>query len=464
MDVSDFNKSGAFLVGLSDCDEKMTAASGRISTQPGTALGIWAKSQDPEKNAGLIDKVTRSGHNSVVEHTYYNLVFQNVSAVVEQFVIEFRLASFTVKSRRYVDFSDAGFYIPTFANAELAQRYKAHMADLFALYADFTAAGVPKEDARFLLPYCLFSNFFCSVNGREFLNMLKAMLYGRGKKYPEIRALGEMLLQQAREKTPGILHDFDARNENAPCDVPDLSFVTLPSCADASASVELLSYTPDAAKCVAREALITHTGAETTACAKAAEDPQTAQKVIAALMKTSRPRALENVNFTLRYNGVSLSGLTHFTRHRMQALQVPELTQTNRAKYIIPPTVRANPVLLEKYTAAFAKTLAEYEAMKACGVPETDLVYYQLSGNVVDIVSTMNARELLLFLRLRTCTRAQWEIRAHAMQALQLLRGVAPEIFNRYGPSCFLDKCPEGKFSCGRTQEMCTLFSQNELS
>ena len=83
-----------------------------------------------------------------------------------------------------------------------------------------------------------------------------------------------------------------------------------------------------------------------------------------------------------------------------------------------------------------------------------------MSGNTVDIVTTMNARELLLFLRLRTCTRAQWEIRTHAIEALHLLRSAAPEIFKFYGPSCFVDKCPEGRMSCGRMAEMQELFSE----
>lgn len=459
MDFSDFNKSGAFLVGLSDCDEKVTAAGGRVSTQPGTALGIWAKSQDAEKNANLIDKVTRSGHNSVVEHTYYNLVFQNVSAVVEQFVIEFRLASFTVKSRRYVDFSDAGFYIPEFADAEMTERYKAHMSSLFALYTEFTENGVAKEDARFLLPYCLFSNFFCSVNGREFLHMLRAMLYGRGSQYPEIRALGEMLLEQAREKTLGILHDFEKRNENMQSDIPDLSFIELPKRDADKPPVELLACTPDAAKLVAQNALIEYTGADTATAAQAVESQATVEKVIAALVKSSRPRALESVSFTLRFNGISLSELTHFTRHRMQSIEIADLRRTDRAKYIIPSAVRENPALLKKYCAAFERMRTEYEALRAQGYSETDLVYYQMSGNTVDIVTTMNARELLLFLRLRTCTRAQWEIRAHAVEALRLLRGAAPEIFKFYGPSCFVDKCPEGRMSCGRMEEMRELFS-----
>lgn len=68
--------------------------------------------------------------------------------------------------------------------------------------------------------------------------------------------------------------------------------------------------------------------------------------------------------------------------------------------------------------------------------------------------------ELLEFLRLRTCTRAQWEIRAHAIEALRLLRGAAPEIFKFYGPSCFVDNCPEGRMSCGRMAEMQERFSK----
>ncbi len=98
--TEDYRGSVAIVLGLSDTDEKIPAASGRISTQEGDASEIFAKSQDKEKNAKLISKVTRSGHNSTIEHTVFNLAFQDVSVFVEQFLIEFRLASFTVKSRR----------------------------------------------------------------------------------------------------------------------------------------------------------------------------------------------------------------------------------------------------------------------------------------------------------------------------------------------------------------------------
>ena len=54
------------------------------------------------------------GHMSFIEHATFTIAFENVSAFVEQFFIEFRLASFTIKSRRYVDFGKMGFYIPKF--------------------------------------------------------------------------------------------------------------------------------------------------------------------------------------------------------------------------------------------------------------------------------------------------------------------------------------------------------------
>ena len=71
------------------------------------------------------------------------------------------------------------------------------------------------------------------------------------------------------------------------------------------------------------------------------------------------------------------------------------------------------------------------------------------------LVATMNAGELYTFFRLRTCTRAQWEIRAIAVEALHVLRKAHPLLFALYGPTCFMTgHCPEGKMCCGRQAEI----------
>ena len=455
--VYDYNKSQALIIGMTDTDEKVTAASGRISTQEGTALSIWDKSQDKGKNTNLIGKVTASGHTSTVEHTYFQIAFQNVTAVVEQFIIEFRLASYTVKSRRYVNFSDAGFYVPEFNDAEIEESYKVHMGKMFSLYDELCANGILREDARFVLPYCLYSNFFCSVNGREFLNMLTAMICGRGAKYPEIKKLGLELYSQALEKAPGIMSGFNP--EKQVDDVPDLSFINVEP-QHTSAPVELLAYTPDAAKCAARNALISGNNLATGQVEEIISDADTTKKIVEAVIKCKRPRALECANYTFRFNNVSLSCITHFARHRMQSIEIPELIKTDRKSYIIPPVLRDRPELLAKYENAFKETAQEYERLKSLGVAEELLVYYQLSGNTLDIVTTMNARQLLLFMRLRSCTRAQWEIQEYAVEALKKLRKIEPVIFNLYGPSCFVGACPEGRMTCGRATEVKEKFSK----
>ena len=451
--------NGAYIIGVSSCGEEVCAAGGRISTQQGTALEIFDRSHDKEKNARLISKVTASGHTSTVEHVFFNLAFNNVSVVVEQFMIEFRLASFTVKSRRYVDFADCGYHIPQFADAALTEAYTAHMDRLFALYARLCEAGVPKEDARFVLPYCFYSNFFCSLGGRELVNVLRAMLFGRGKSYPEIVAVGKSLLAQAKEAAPGVFADFEEKNKDY-CDLPALPAVAKEETGAPDAAVELLSYDKDAERNVARAALIERYGSSTAQIDAMLEDEATLRRVLDAVVQSDRPRALEAAAFTVRFNNVSLSTVTHFVRHRMQSICVPQLKDCVRENYIIPASVRENEDLLNAYVAAFEETAALYHQLQKAGVPEETLVYVLLSGNVMDLVTTLNARELRLLLKLRTCTRAQWEIRQFSTELLFLLRERCPLLFASYGPSCVCDgKCPEGRMSCGRMAEMRALFS-----
>lgn len=451
-------KSGAFIIGVSDCKQEVCAASGRISTQNGTALEIFEKSHDEEKNTKLIDKVTRSGHSSTVEHVFFNIAFENVSVVVEQFIIEFRLASFTVKSRRYVDFSDCGYLVPEFKDKETEKLYKDNMDKFFEAYSFLTENGIPKEDARFVLPYCFYSNFYCSLNGRELINILKAMIYGRGSKIAEIRNLGLELLEQAEKLTPGLFIDFDTKAASYH-DEPDYGFTFEKS--NSQNLCDLLSYTQQGEKNVALTALIESYNCSNEDAEKVISDRAKLDSILSTLCKSSRPRALESFNCTVRFNNVSLACLTHFARHRMQSICIPNLLKASRENYIIPDTVKADETLLDVYVSCFDRMKEFYRTMKANGATDSELVYCVLSGNTLDFVSTLNGRELQLFFRLRSCTRAQWEIQAYCNELLPKLREIAPSLFINYGPSCYVSgKCPEGKFCCGRAAEMKEKFSK----
>ena len=453
-------KYGAYIIGCSDCGEEVCAAAGRISTQSGTALEIFERSHDKDKNRNLIEKVTKSGHTSTVEHIFFNIAFENVSVVVEQFMIEFRLASFTVKSRRYVDFADCGYLVPEFKSEEDKLAYTDTMDKLFSAYARLTEKGVPKEDARFVLPYCFYSNFFCSLNGREMSNVLTAMIYGRGKKIKEIYQLGLSLLDQCRQYAPGVFADFEVKGAKY-TDEYDFSFEPQTQSVPTKEISEILSVTADGEKNIARCALIEKGDYAADAIESIVSDKDNVKTILKAVFDSTRSRALESYNCTVRFNGVSLSTLTHFARHRVQNICIPNLIKADRSNYVLPETVKADKELEDIYNSSFEAMQKLYASFEAKGYDDNVLTYCVLSGNTVDIVTTMNARELKLFFRLRSCTRAQWEIQIYANDCLKKLRSISPDLFSLYGPSCYvLGYCPEGRMTCGRATEIKEIFTK----
>ena len=174
------NQSRAIIIVENREALRVAASAARISTQQGTAMEMFESSMGDERDLKLIGKVLSSGHKSVIEHQTFSIAFNDVSVFAEQFAIESRLASFTVKSRRYVDFVGAGFVMPEGLNEAQRALYVQTMNRRFADYERLMALGVPKEDARFLLPYCLRSNFYMTLNARELIVLVCAMLYGRG--------------------------------------------------------------------------------------------------------------------------------------------------------------------------------------------------------------------------------------------------------------------------------------------
>ena len=117
---------------------------------------------------------------------------------------------------------------------------------------------------------------------------------------------------------------------------------------------------------------------------------------------------------------------------------------------MLPETVKAIPEAEAIYRRAFeAQGLAARQAQEM-GMSMENLSYFALSGHQLDLMISMNMRELVHFFRLRACRRAQWEIQGVAWRMLKLLTDREPNVFRYLGPSCVYGPCPEGRMSCGR--------------
>lgn len=443
------NLSQAKIVSWSTGGGEVCASAARISTTQGDALALFEKAQGNPKNQDLIGKVLRSGHRSVIEHAVFSIAMQNVSVYVEQYFIECRLASFTVKSRRYVDFSGLGYYVPEKLEGEVLADYRKYMDGLFTAYRSLLDAEVPKEDARFLLPYAFCSNFYCTLNARELVELIRSIRFGRGRGIPELRSIADQLADQLKAMFPALGGELDGPAREEPLTeeyVPLFRDEPVWVTEAEAGTVDLLAAPADPGKLLER--------------ARRAAAPRTDKPLfIEDLMASPRPRELEQLSYTFAVSDLTLAGITHLVRHRMQSIIIPPIQTVDHSRFILPETIRNNAAALEIYQTVLreanraAKELCENPALRPYSY------YYAVAGNVMDVMTTLNARELKLIVRLRTCTRAQWEIRHMALGMLRLLREQYPALFDRFGPSCYLTGvCPEGRMSCGRQEEMRAFF------
>ncbi|HTP63864.1 MAG TPA: FAD-dependent thymidylate synthase [Geobacteraceae bacterium] len=179
------------------------------------------------------------------------------------------------------------------------------------------------------------------------------------------------------------------------------------------------------------------------------------------IMSLGHQSVLEHASFTFGIDGISRVTSHQLVRHRVASFSQQSqryVSHTKRFAAVTPPSIAAHPEVLARFEAQLNELHRTYSDMVALGIPAEDARYILPNATETKIMVTMNARELLHFFSLRCCERAQWEIRAMALEMLGLVKKVAPIIFRDAGPGCLAGACPEGTLSCGRTKEVREFF------
>ena len=200
-------------------------------------------------------------------------------------------------------------------------------------------------------------------------------------------------------------------------------------------------------------ALITSTANAEELCGQAAAVSTNSKNPESALrhsLESGHMSILEHAVFTFKIEGLSRVALAQLTRHRLASfvVQSQRYVKLNEPAMVIPESM-ANSEFYVEVKGIMAEASELYRRMVEAGIPCEDARYVLPQAVETDLVMTMNARELLHFFSLRTCNRAQWEIRKVADEMLKICRQVAPVIFEKAGPGCVRGHCPEKK-PCGK--------------
>ncbi len=216
--------------------------------------------------------------------------------------------------------------------------------------------------------------------------------------------------------------------------------------------VELLQHNAEPEMIAALAAKLCYSGAELSDLQEkvsSAEQTDFIQKLISM----GHFSVFEHVSFSFGIEGVSRA-LTHqLVRHRLASYSQKSqryVKAGDEFPYIIPHTIKDNSHALEIFNNAMKEIAECYNKLSALDIPAEDARYVLPNACETKIIVTMNARELLHFFALRSCNRAQWEIRELSDKMLALCYATAPAIFEKAGPGCVNKGCTEGKFTCGQ--------------
>ena len=181
---------------------KICAAAGKLSRMKGTVFDAVDSFESNEKALKFVNRVIDMGHTATIDHDYLVFAISGVSPVVEQTIIEERFSSFTIKSRREVDFSNSKYYVPDFHdekgnihpdNEKLKEEYCKYMDGAFSGYSKLVDAGIKKEDARFVLPYSFPSEIIMGVDATTLVRMINSFTKGKLSNIAELKEFGEKL-------------------------------------------------------------------------------------------------------------------------------------------------------------------------------------------------------------------------------------------------------------------------------
>jgi thymidylate synthase (FAD) len=187
--------------------ELLCGAAALTTTKTGRPSEILEK-MDAETAKKIIKRVTGYGHGSVIEHASFTFSLEEVSRAMTHQLVRHRIASYTQQSQRYVTYNTVESYVapPTIQkHTETKKIFEDALTEISKAYQNLLKAGIPKEDARFILPNAAKTNIIVTMNARELRHFFNLRCCARAQW--EMREAATEMLKQARKAAPALFED-----------------------------------------------------------------------------------------------------------------------------------------------------------------------------------------------------------------------------------------------------------------
>ena len=163
-------------------------------------------------NSKFISKLTEMGHLSPIEHASFTFSVEGVSRAMLAQITRHRIASFSVRSQRYVSEDSFNYVIPPAIEemgAAAVARYVGQMDTIMDWYRDWQSAlghgERSNEDARFILPNACETKMIVTMNARELMHFFELRCCNRAQW--EIRDVAWQMFEAVVKVAPNLFKE-----------------------------------------------------------------------------------------------------------------------------------------------------------------------------------------------------------------------------------------------------------------
>ena len=197
--------------------ERAIATAARLCYAPIGAAELMETMTD-EQVAKVLRTIMKSGHFSALEHASYTFAVDGVSRALTHQLVRHRIASYNQQSQRYVTYTGEPEIVipPSIESDKKAKLLFDNAMDIaYSTYSALIGAGIPAEDARYVLPNACVSKIVVTMNIRELLHFFTLRCCRRAQW--EIQELGQRMLDLAAPTAPYVFMDAGASCKRGPC-------------------------------------------------------------------------------------------------------------------------------------------------------------------------------------------------------------------------------------------------------
>lgn len=190
------------LISHTENAEQVVAAAARLCYSNASDIDTLMNNLTPEKTEKFVERLISMGHESPFEHVNFVFGIEGVSRTLSHQLVRHRHSHYSQQSQRYCSMGQFEYVMPPSVKAkpDAVKTFEDIMRRDQEAYDKLIELGVPKEDARFVLPNACTTRLIYSANLREIWNTANLRCCARAQW--EIRAMYKLILEEARKVAP----------------------------------------------------------------------------------------------------------------------------------------------------------------------------------------------------------------------------------------------------------------------